>query len=145
MNTQIITADLLVATNVIGQLAAASLQQKCLAVEAIAATGLQVEQLTVRQLMDIALKAAPLRNGTANMVANSTAPQRREILRLLNAAGIDTSTVDDRLAGYMTDARVLMPRGIPLAEALRGISYAGAARLVRVIRQATTATEETTP
>lgn len=142
MSVPSITADLLIATSVISQLAGASLQQKCRAVEEIAETGLQVEQLTVRQLMDIALKAAPLRNGTASMVATSTAPQRREILRLLDAAGIDTATVHPQLSGYMAEARVLMPAGIPLTDALRGISYAGAARLMRVIRKATT--EETT-
>lgn len=145
MSIPAITADLLTATSVIAQLAAAPLQKKCEAVDEIAATGLQVDQLTVRQLMDIALRFAPLRNGTASMVARSTALQRREILRLLDAAGIDTATVDARLTSYMTEARVLMPQGIRLTEALRGISYAGAARLLRVIRKATTEIEEATP
>ncbi len=141
MNARIITADLLTATAVISQLAAAPLQQKCRAVEEIAATGLQVDQLSVRQLMDIAMKVAPARHGTATMVATSTDPQRREILRLLADAGIDTATVHAGLASFLVEARVLMPQGISLVQALRGISYAGAARLMRVIRKSTTAEE----
>lgn len=136
MSPHAITADLLIATSVISQLAAASLPQKCKAVEEIAELGLQVEQLTVRQLMDIALKAAPMRNGTASMVATSTAPQRREIQRLLDAAGIRSTTIDGELSAYLTEARVLMPQGIAITQALRGISYVGAARLIRAIRNA---------
>lgn len=143
MSAQVITADLLTATAVISQLAAAPLQQKCRAVEEIAATGLQVDQLSVRQLMDIAMKVAPARNGTATMVATCTDPQRREILRLLSSAGINTATVHAGLTDYLAEARVLMPQGIPLTQALRGISYAGAARLMRAIRKST-ATEDAT-
>lgn len=138
MSIQIITADLLAATAVIARLAAAPLPQKCEAVDAINATGVPVDQLTVRQLMDIAMKAAPIRNGTATMVATTTEPQRREILQLLRNAGIPSDRVHAGLSEFMAEARVQMPHGIVLSVALRSISYAGAARLMRVIRKATT-------
>lgn len=134
MSVPMVTADLLTAVNVIGRLASAPLQHKCAAVTEIAASGVSVDQLTVRQLMDIALKAAPIRVGTSTMVATSTAPQRREIVRLLQGAGIDTKTVHQGLDQLLEQARVLMPRDLPLDMALQGISHAGAARLLRTIR-----------
>lgn len=137
MSIPMITADLMTATDVISRLAAAPLQQKCAAIQDIAATGVPVDQLTVRQLMDIAMKAAPVRVGTASMVATSTAPQRREIVRLLNLAGLDTTTVHDGLKPVLEQARVLLPKGLQLETALRSISYAGAARLLRAARLAT--------
>lgn len=137
MSVQLITADMLTAARVISNLATASVQQKCMAVEAIAAKGTPVDELTVRELMDIAMRSAPQRNGTASMVATTTAPQRARIVRLLEGAGIDAATVHDGLSEILERARVQLPRGIRLEQALRGISHTSGARLIQAIRAIT--------
>jgi len=143
LNLQVIAADLIAATAVIGRLAAASTGQKCEVIEAIAAAGVPVDKMTVGQLMEVTAQVLPVRSGTASTVPSCTEPQRREVRRLLEAAGIDATTVHAGLADFMAQARIQMPHGIPLAQALRGISYPGAARLIQAIRRAT-ATEEAT-
>lgn len=74
-------------------------------------------------------------SNSALTTVTCTAPQRERIYARMKSKGIQTDVVSHRLTPYLSAAGLRWCPGRPLDQALRGITFSTAARLLRELGQ----------